>query len=973
MPEKMSGLNPERPMSTADDNQWKNAPERELANLLCGFGDPAVYSKYGPEPLRYSTHYLPAALDLADLKTKDGRRIEAGGTAVKRMLDIVWMDLAKILLKIAEELPGPGPEPVERVENQGFVVNRPEISRAIRNAIEYNERPLVWVFGPPGAGKTVAVNAALGRIDDFVVEIDCAANGNPFDDRTVHGHIRKALELFGEPSDGDPELVRHRFIQLLCRDGGPRYVKIENHEAGTFPEIAEDHRFQSHIIVLSRNRPPSHLADEDSIHVGDLSRDESAIVIRQFIPEAADSECEQLAAATFHRILILVQACRTISSSRGRFCIADYLDQIAHPSDFIRLVESQSGDNRRGFVSHYQFMIEALPRLNSHALSFLDLLIDLHGVHEIGFLKILWSDMYPMVRKHKGISGSFAASNEVESAWKCLHRHALIEITKSADENVETDSYEISVHPLTRLCLLELRKPSLIAGRRRFFSALKLRLQCELWKPGHALSKHMISVAWASMDLLLRKAPQEEVQGIPTDDIQLAVAVLARALRQIDVVFSNLSSRCFDYLIWSLSIDERRLIVVQPNEVLTLRPANPGDLPIEIRDASAESKQGCTAVLTELLIRLEIGTGDRWTIEGITAPCRQLNVLVPSLSRRGVLNACLDLGFHEYLTGNDLASGRESLLFVSNPSMPVMNHEDRMSLLIYGRFMASIGNISAAVTILSMNARIDVSHIIDTAGWWIVLESMRTLSDILLRAGRIVESSVVYKEILEISKGWDSRDDPPHDMVFQFRMHLLTHDISASESFQSLAADGVDEHLEMMTYYTEYCYRLLMECQLCGDGELILEVVDQLARFFFCVAIKFGAVDVRFDVTSIRSIFAESPLIESFEHRMIFDFPWTVFEVYKALKDPDLSRRSDLAETLNEFAEILIFSDAHWYAIARYRVLVACLVIGSESAVDILKVEHALDIAASCGREDWGDVIRGVCADPKKIVGLLYK
>ncbi len=469
LPDKLSGRNPDAPWSSAEGALYGGKPEREIAMLLCGFGE---YPEAGTKPPTYKD-FRTAAVAYADVRGKDGRKLRSDDTSIKRMITVIWEDLTQALLDMAEQAERARDASATATLEAEYVVDRPKVREAFKTAIHHGNAAVTWVDGPLGSGKATAVKRVISRTGELtavlsstgepVIWIDCATVTSPYGVMSISGRIAKILADNNMPVPGHEEALRRQLIDWMCSPSAPPYVIIDNHEAGTFPEIVQPHDFESHVIVVSYYPPPDSL-EADRISVGRLEDGEAKKLVQHFIPEASDDDCLDLADALFWRPRLLAQACKGILSAGQT--IADYLDSITTRRAFMRSINSAADDFDLEVSAHYKFLLDGLAN-KPRALRALDIIVNILEKTPVNTLKIFWSSMHgdyvwnvtdirdPENYSHTCVRIEDVSPTDHREFDRAVRELQRVDLVGIVDGSITCDS-------LTRVFVIELRKKSVL-------------------------------------------------------------------------------------------------------------------------------------------------------------------------------------------------------------------------------------------------------------------------------------------------------------------------------------------------------------------------------------------------------------------------------------------------------------------------------------------------------------------------------
>jgi ATP/maltotriose-dependent transcriptional regulator MalT len=147
---------------------------------------------------------------------------------------------------------------------------------------EYRKRPVVWVVGPPGSGKSALIASYLEakRLKGIWYQIDAGDH----DISTFFSYINLATKTLPlrrsaplpirspEYLSDLPGFTRHYFRNLFERFRTPAVLTLDNYHE--LPERSEFHEMLAHalleisdeinVIVISRTDPPAELARLDA-------------------------------------------------------------------------------------------------------------------------------------------------------------------------------------------------------------------------------------------------------------------------------------------------------------------------------------------------------------------------------------------------------------------------------------------------------------------------------------------------------------------------------------------------------------------------------------------------------------------------------------------------------------------------------------------------------------------------------------
>ncbi len=793
LPDKFSGRSPDKSQLTNADNAWKGLPEREFAELMYGFRDEEILRSRNVSPgdLGYDTK-LTYRADYRDEIIQRANQRGVNERSAKRTLTIIWQDLTQILLDMEAEAIRQAAAADSRTDKANYNVDRPELLQQLREALGWGE-PLTWVHGPPGSGKTKSVEAMLRILGENASWIDCSDRETMHDQIGAFLHSRKIVPVANSGA------LRSQLIEHLASAAAPSHVVFDNYEnhgdgKSPFPELSESHQYSHHVVVISRY-PASLSMHASRVHIENLTASEADELIQHYLPDSQSGDRKDLAAELYYRVLLLNQACKTISEYDEE-TIQGYLQSIAAPDDRQQYVFDVADEVDRTISGHYQYLISRLQ--NPRSLQLLDILAGLRPGVSLSTIQILWSEIFPdgaVAEQRPGWMPSKSALEHGTAIGATLY--AQVPDSKiSANQRasikravdilarlgiIEATADKLSMHTLTKDMCKMLRAEEYQAANRRLILGLTSRAHKWEWRSREVLPVeifHLVeALPLAIGDALVDQTTHNDPVYI--DALQFAMALRARASRQqlsrTDTLMRINSA---------FHIDNRKLLMLTGKMLGNPSPVD--EISQDVIAAHPSTKIGISTLLDEYTIRIGIAdlVGVAEWQEFYSEQYRQLGITRPSMSVRAVKELALDFGIHYYTNENEWNQLQISLVRQSGEETIASRfhqRDDQLALLTLGRLQCSIGMVDNAIAILLTNARkvTLIGGSVDSI--WIAIESLRVCSDVLLRKGqlqRAIRFSFELRSIIEkrsIDVGLSSF--ALYDLPLQLRKNMLEREI----------------------------------------------------------------------------------------------------------------------------------------------------------------------------------------------------
>ncbi|WP_433598736.1 hypothetical protein ACQPXH_23955 [Nocardia sp. CA-135953] len=1032
LPTEMSGRHPGRPQSTADNNFWKGKKERRAAEMLYGYRQEEIRAAHGYSPddrdykprLTYTADYLPAALKILELdqETDENRR--------KLPLRVLWQDLEKALLTLEKEAHRRREEAKRKKQVAEYAVIRPQLEGELDDAIAEgngNER-LTWVHGEPGTGKTTIVNRVLSNLSGQVVRIKCAAVNDIFQLRSMRNSLISALRSHGLSADGDDDTLRYRFVELLCGDDAPKYVVIENHEAGTFPEMGIVHPYQAQVIIESRFPPPEELERQaNNVEVGKLTPEETRELVRHYAPSTDDCDCDELRTRLEGNATLIKQAAIAVADANRT--IREYLEGIG-----IRGATYEKSDY---FREHYVYIIEQLRSQNPVAFDiFFTVLVVREGI-DLYSLKILKAEMSsPKQRPDEVMQlgrdaipsdladlidrmGHVESIGPVPDNLRPIHveqavNKAIDDLQRRGLLKIESECIETSF--LTRLLIADYFPQDVSKSALSVTLALVTRTQKWGWGHLDSLPYEVLSLTAQSVSAIaIAVATYSEESGY-VDRLEFASAVLWRASRQYKILDDR--DTAFEICLTALGNDNRKLVFAPRPGILG--PSPMANLEPSVAIAPASSKEGCSQLVGEMLAVYpedSFPTGsDR---DEINALWKKIGIYIEADWWFGIKRRSLEFGVWGWFDGDLLHNCRLALLRQQSgrgDDVQLDRSTDCRLLLLFGRYLAATGNIDSAAAILLFNAR-TVCKIAGVPEYvWIATESYRICGDLLLRAGRLSESEAVLAEMQrELALRTETPDFPDTrfaliDAPLNARMSLTIAEVRLSRAILGRDYTKVDEFDDALLSVCEcvaFSYRIGVNFL---EREILFSTFELSFRLATIIELVQNGTFGPFKIPKAEAVTLPAITrkeldywkIRSGPYERFYEFVGMVFALMEELQEAGSSAFRAIVDRMQEstsftgtrvsatdrpeyravahFSELLTAlcdkfesEHMHWHDIARHRVIAAYAAVHAFDSLDNEIVSSGISCATRYGRHDWVEIIKVAKTYPLSIVLMLLK
>ncbi|WP_157106610.1 hypothetical protein [Nocardia arthritidis] len=1029
IPLYMSGKNPDRPDSEADDNFWKGKPQREAAEILYGFRQKEIRAAYGYTPddplfqprLTYKDDYRPAALKLLGLEH------ETDKNSIVRVFRIIWRELEKSLLTLEEEAHARREEAQRRKQEAEYAVHRQALYDELEKAISSRESEhLTWVWGDAGTGKSTAVNAVLDEIGDPAVTIDCSPDD--YNPQKLNAQLVAVLREYKSLGDGASTDIREEFCNFLCGMEAPPYVVIDNYDTQLFGEVEDsEYHFTNTVIVQSRH-PPADTVQERAnvVEVGDLNDDESRELIRHFLPSADDQECEELTAALFHRALLINQACRLIRDYDDT--VANYLKSISQLKNLKRYVFDRREDVSRSITAHYQHAIRRLRDGNPLALEILDVIMCLQAKAPRVGLETVWSEI-----SEADNSDLYAvnanALGDIEMALRELKSLGLV---REIDGNIER-------HYLTWTVLMALRLTEWDEKCFAIVSAVISIAKKWGWSARETLPMQLLWAATAAIPSIRKSilnvvADEEHPWRNRIDDMQYLAAVHNRLCQHV------LFSHDADALMYALmKIDKRNLILTEDRVHFTANIS--GEISVDTARSSNESNIGCTVLMEELVAHVGVRRSLGWDAQADKRrrdDFAKIGIRALPAAWHACKEISLDFAIDRLLPEAAYAQAEESYRRQSGPD-PDERHRYRMHdqamLLLYGRCLVShagapwsSANPQTAADVLQLNAR-QVTNIRGHGeSTWIAVESLRIIFHQTLCLGDSTQSVGLLQEAFALvrNRAHERFDSPVYahhiDTTLVLRLYHLVREHNFAVSLRGFLddPDGNNTHsknmplsggaqrweegspLDSMIDDTKQAFQVWKAHKSCDNEELCFELGSQAVRFWHILSLlQVDEIASLIDDDILRQwvhwvtqchadminetepsavvvrAFMEKVAPEAVEATL--DKTDSIIHDDALLQEKIQQARSAgfnpriAVDNLAAKSKRLEEERCHWYQVARYRVLAASIakMFDIESAGSA--IADGKSVAEWFGRADWIRMIESVNDDPRQLLRLMVR
>ncbi len=931
-------------------------------------------------------------------------------------------------------------------------VDRPEVDFLLRSAILHGNKPIVWVHGDPGVGKTIAVRQVLPGND--VVWIDCATDTRSGSCEVMYSQIATILDANGVNTSAHDSVLRARFLDFLEGSRAPSFVVFENYdvEANVFPELLQASVSQCGVVIASRFPPPANRSDIAGVRIDDLTPSQSRELVCRYL-QAADEDVDRLIERLFGRALLLDGACRLIRSTG--MSIRDYLQQTQSAADLIRTVELEPNAKTLNLVAHYKFVVANI-RQDERIFNLLAMLAELGDGIPLATVRLLWSEVWPDGFTLRRRQSRELPQDVIENGLTIGARsfamvpHADVsavlqaELSMSADKLAQLGLIEIrgetvKMHLLIRMVLRQLLGEDSLRASRRIVAALASRARQWQWRGTEAVPVELLELVHAAVPAIILSGKIADSPRFATDshdDIVLSAALYAASARQ-----SLLLRRSSQVMEIALLFDKRQLVRVE--EWGHVVPSLP---------TSSESGTGTSPELASLMAELNTNYGswrdpDKFSAsQSYRRALAAVGIEIPSVSWLCCKKLSLGFSIERVVTGAELAKCRESLLrqrslascYSSDEIVPMSpgmisgeleRRRDQQNLLIYGRYLASIGNFDAALEILTFNARVVTRVAASVESTWIAVTSLVVAVDLLLRLGRVEDGAVIFHELVSMrasrscvpSAGQENGRFRVNDRNLDARILILQRELNmrscfddslssrvykaARASYAERFADGFDEFRDWRTRMIRIGMQIAVdtanELSACSDLDLRYASTEQASRFSaLSIALSenlgFDPVDIgqRFEeeVAAWRKLNDERHIRSlGFGQMAFYVFcealqPGSVRDLFQnlATDGSDDARLigqivergiweswAKFAQAIDAEADALSLRGTHWYELARMRVLAACGAAMS-GVVECEGIrQRGLDAAQRFGRTDWGSLIKSVRKNPE-MLSLLF-
>ncbi|MFJ3896848.1 AAA family ATPase [Streptomyces sp. NPDC090083] len=332
LPVNLSDRSPEQ---TVGKNKWQGKPERHVAEIVYGYRDDEVPTRFddsGAElPRSYDNSYLPAALSLLKIPK---------GSTWRRIFMVIKQDLAAELLRLTpDSLMAYGvtdlvqpevPEAASIAKRIGdsrslalseppVFVDRPEIRAQFAEAVRQRKRIIV-LYGEGGTGKTWAAQEFTRELDSVVVRAN-----RP---ELMHDDMAQALEDRGISCAGDDGSVRRSFRKMLSSDQAPAFVVLDDVQDERELRFYLPNDLLSRVVVTARTKIFSTPSHAFFVKVDSLSEEQAMCFLDSYLPNASRSEKLLLYRTLGGRVLAMRQACAYLTRYDVR--IVDFVAALQH-------------------------------------------------------------------------------------------------------------------------------------------------------------------------------------------------------------------------------------------------------------------------------------------------------------------------------------------------------------------------------------------------------------------------------------------------------------------------------------------------------------------------------------------------------------------------------------------------------------------------------------------------------------------